>query len=92
MAKPRDRTPPTGPYGPPTRRLGPCPACHSTVLAAHWEERKGADPQPSGELWSPVVGEPHDCAAALIRNAAHWQYAVRLATPRRFPSEEGPHV
>jgi hypothetical protein len=74
--KPRpteDRTPPP----PPARRLGPCPQCGLTVLAAAWRE---APLRPQGPCTSPVTDQDHDCALALLQYAARWQFLVRLGT------------
>jgi hypothetical protein len=72
------------PYTPPQRRLGPCPTCGLTTLADGWALVEGTW-QPQGPMQSPVRGDPHDCATAVISNAAHWQFTVRLVEPRRFP-------
>jgi hypothetical protein len=85
MAKMAKRAPiPTLPYTPPQRRLGNCPTCACTVLADAWKQVQGTW-QPQGPLWTPVLGDSHDCATALIDYAARWQYIVRLVEPRRFP-------
>ena len=68
----------------PRRRLGNCPTCAGAVLADSWEQVQGTW-RPQGPCVSPVQGDPHDCATALIQYAAHWQYIVRLVKPRRFP-------
>jgi hypothetical protein len=73
----------------PQRRLGPCPTCGATVLATQWALDAVGDWQPQGALESPILGDPHDCAVAVIQNASHWQYGMRLAMPGRFPSREG---
>lgn len=60
---------------PPSRRLGPCPDCGCTVLAAYWLDNPL---HPMGPCTSPVTAQAHDCAVALIQYAARWQYLVRL--------------
>jgi hypothetical protein len=77
--------PPLPPYRAPQRRLGPCPTCRLTVMADAWLWSTSTGWQPDGPCVSPVCGESHDCATALIDYAARWQHTVRLAEPRRFP-------
>jgi hypothetical protein len=60
---------------PPARRLGPCPACGCTVLADAWH---GEPLRPIGPCTSPVKGDPHDCALALVQYAVRWGWVVRL--------------
>lgn len=77
----RERRPPEAhePWGAPARRLGPCPDCGCTVLAAQWVGRQpGSLPVPVGPVTTPVLGLPHDCTVARIQAAAHWTSAVVL--------------
>jgi hypothetical protein len=69
----------------PQRRLGPCPSCRATVLAPEWTLDAVGDWRPLGALVTPALGNPHDCAVAMIQNTSHWQHTVRLVEPRRFP-------
>jgi hypothetical protein len=69
----------------PQRRLGNCPNCSCTVLAGAWLWNTSTGWQPDGPVVSPVFGDVHDCAVAMIQDASHWQHVVRLTMPRRFP-------
>ena len=68
----------------PVRCLGPCPGCGCTVIEDTWEQH-GTTGVPIGTRLTPVRGDVHDCAVAVIQHAAHWQYTLRLVEPRRFP-------
>jgi hypothetical protein len=70
---------------PPGRHIGSCPTCGCAVMSLQWTLDAVGDWIPLAPLVTPALGNPHDCAVALIQDASHWQYVVRLAQPRRFP-------
>lgn len=73
----------------PQKTLVPCQFCSCTVLRMTWNGALNRwttlDPPVS-----PLTGERHDCALALLHHATRWQYLVALMPRRTTHAQEAP--